>query len=221
MENDEADESDWAAALAAAHARAADVEIEAESESPPKRPTKARTPTASPTRPAARDGRRPRCPRRARALIAESRRSSGDRRADRGRVAAEPAVAAQPPESIAPAALAELHALVELLRAGRCILCAGPRLGDTPLTIRDVLTRLVATLPSEDVREVLPVLQARPLAAAGFIARRLGEGFAPALAAALGHGAALPDVVELPRRAAVPRRGHLALRRLVRSRARA
>ena len=75
------------------------------------------------------------------------------------------------------AAVAELPALVELLRGGRCILCVGPRLGSHPLTIRDALARLVATLPSEDVRNVWPVLQARPLTAAGFVARRLGQTF--------------------------------------------
>ncbi|HEY2748107.1 MAG TPA: hypothetical protein VGL86_25965, partial [Polyangia bacterium] len=56
----------------------------------------------------------------------------------------------------------ELLPLVELLRAGRCVLCAGPRLGDSGLAIRDVLARLVAALPSADVREVWPLLQARP-----------------------------------------------------------
>ncbi|HXU68102.1 MAG TPA: SIR2 family protein [Polyangia bacterium] len=103
--------------------------------------------------------------------------------------AVEPVVATAMPAT----SFAELAPVVELLRAGRCILVAGPRLGPHPLAIRDVLARLVAALPSDDVREVWPVLQARPLSAAGFVARRLGDRFALSLAA-LGAGA-LPDVV--------------------------
>src|SRR6185312_11717108 len=103
--------------------------------------------------------------------------------------AVEPVVATAMPAT----SFAELAPVVELLRAGRCILVAGPRLGPHPLAIRDVLARLVAALPSDDVREVWSVLQARPLSAAGFVARRLGDRFALSLAA-LGAGA-LPDVV--------------------------
>lgn len=102
-------------------------------------------------------------------------------------------------------ALAELPALVELLRSGRCILCAGPRLGYTALTVRDILARLIATLPSDDVRAVWPVLQARPLSAAGFVARRLNDRFAPQLAAAIGHNADVPEIVA--RLGALPFRG--------------
>ncbi len=119
--------------------------------------------------------------------------------------AVAPAVAPVIAKPMATSSREELAPLVELLRAGRCVLCAGPRLGDNALAIRDVLARLVAALPSADVREVWPVLQARPLAAAGFVARRLGDGFPSALASAIGHGS---DVAEVALRlGALPFRG--------------
>jgi tetratricopeptide (TPR) repeat protein len=216
---DEADESDWAAALAAANARAEaatpapaieaepaiepDLEMEAESASPAEASDEEAHPDGIADETGPHETATAEVPKVALdSLIAESTPipESAIKTAPGFQVPVVEAVEHVEPaaaEAIAPAALAELQSLVELLRAGRCILCAGPRLGDTPLTMRDVLTRLIATLPSEEVREVWSVLQTRPLAAGGFVARRLGEGFAPALAAALGHGAALPDVVEL------------------------
>ncbi|HEX8953251.1 MAG TPA: SIR2 family protein, partial [Polyangia bacterium] len=123
---------------------------------------------------------------------------------------AHAAVAASDEAERSAQALAELPALIELLRGGRCVLCAGPRLGFTALTVRDILARLIATLPSEEVQKVWPVLQARPLTAAGYVARRLGDRFAPSLAATLGHGAAVPDVVA--RLGALPFRGVVTAR---------
>ncbi|HEY1585265.1 MAG TPA: SIR2 family protein [Polyangia bacterium] len=117
---------------------------------------------------------------------------------------------AGPSEEAVDAALAEIAPLVELLRGGRCVLCVGPRLGDVTIAIRDVLARLVATLPSEDVQAVWPLLQSRPLTAAGFVARRLGDRFALSLAAAMGPGSALPDIVT--RLGAMPFRGVVTAR---------
>ena len=121
--------------------------------------------------------------------------------------AVEPAT---PSAEVVDAALAEIAPLVDLLRGGRCVLCVGPHLGDAALTIRDILARLVATLPSEDVQAVWPLLQSRPLTAAGFVARRLGDRFALSLAAAMGPGSALPDAVT--RLGAMPFRGVVTAR---------
>src|SRR5207245_2632644 len=88
-----------------------------------------------------------------------------------------PAAPAAPVAAPAEPPPAHVAAIAELLHAGRAVLVAGPRLCEPPLTLRDILARLVATLSSADVAEVWPVLQARPLSAAGFVVRRLGDRF--------------------------------------------
>lgn len=217
VEEDDADEAQWEAKLAAAHARAAVEPVAAEPEvadetgphetataEVPKHELDSLVAESAPLADATHVGAAPVEAVEPHEPVEpiEALQSHDIEPADAPEEAESPAATAEEPSQ---AALAELPALVELLRAGRCVLCAGPRLGDATLTLRDVLARLVATLPSEDVRAVWPVLQARPLSAAGFVARRLGDRFAPQLAAALGHGGAVPDMVA--RLGALPFRG--------------
>jgi tetratricopeptide (TPR) repeat protein len=199
VDNDEIDESQWQAALAAAHARAAEPVVA--------EPIAAPSPDGIADETGPHDTATAEVPKLAlESLIAESAPEL-DVEPD-----PDPAVApAAVDPAAAAAALAEIPALVELLRAGRCVLCVGPRLGAAALTIRDVVARLAATLSSADVHAVWPLLQGRPLAAAGFVARRLGDRFPSLLAGALGHGTELPDVATrlgaLPFRGVVTSRG--------------
>jgi Tfp pilus assembly protein PilF len=85
---------------------------------------------------------------------------------------------------------AEIGRLVDQLRAGRAVLVVGPRLLDGQLTIRERIARLVSSLPVDDARELWGLLQSRPLYAAGYARRRLGNRFAELFA--------LPPVNELP-----------------------
>jgi tetratricopeptide (TPR) repeat protein len=104
---------------------------------------------------------------------------------------------------------AEVAELATLLRTGRLVLCAGPRLVAAGRTFTDLIARLLGTLPAEETAGVRPLIERRPLAAAGFVRRRLGAQFADALRAASapedGNGAA--DLVRrlgaLPFRAVV------------------
>ena len=88
----------------------------------------------------------------------------------------------------------DFQRLVDRLRAGRVVLCAGSSLGrdGAPgrLTFTGVLVRLLEEVARQggDAAEVAAVrglVDAQPLAVAGFIRRQLGEGFAAALAAAV------------------------------------
>ena len=88
----------------------------------------------------------------------------------------------------------DFQRLVDRLRAGRVVLCAGSSLGRDKapgrLTFTGVLVRLLEEVARQggDAAEVAAVrglVDAQPLAVAGFIRRQLGEGFAAALAAAV------------------------------------
>jgi tetratricopeptide (TPR) repeat protein len=124
-----------------------------------------------------------------------------------------PATTAPEPPPTASVSPTEIAALVERLRCGRCVLCAGSRLtsADGGHGFRALVEKLLTALPEADADGVRRVLEIRPLAAAGFVRRRLGERFAPELKEALKKAAApgneLPEVVrllgELPFRAVV------------------
>ena len=97
--------------------------------------------------------------------------------------------------------------LVDRLRAGRVVLCAGSRLGygnqaGRP-SFRGVLLRLLDEVATQggDAAELAigrGWIDAQPLVVAGFIRRRLGEGFAAALAAVVSNPAgALPEALDL------------------------
>ncbi len=87
---------------------------------------------------------------------------------------------------------ADLQPLVERLRAGRTVLCAGRHLGPTEGDFRSLVERLFSALPDVDVSEAKRVLDRRPLAAAGFVRRRLGDRFAVALQGLTPSGGDLP-----------------------------
>jgi len=93
------------------------------------------------------------------------------------------------------AGLGELSELVEALRAGRCVLCAGTRLY-AGHTFREIVERLLAMLPEVDADEARRVLEASPLLAAGYVRRHLSDGFADALQRATATGA-VPEVARL------------------------
>src|SRR5579863_5268064 len=75
-----------------------------------------------------------------------------------------------------PAAEQAVAALVDKLRAGRCVLCAGPRLGGGD-DLRALLSALASTLDGVDGEAAKALIAARPLAAANLVRRRLGERF--------------------------------------------
>ena len=109
-----------------------------------------------------------------------------------------------------PPASTEITDLVERLRTGRCVLCAGSRLtaADGERSFRSLVEKLLASLPEGDADGARQVLESRPLAAAGFVRRRLGEErFADALKKAAAPFAELPETIrllgELPFRAIV------------------
>ncbi|MCU1279557.1 MAG: uncharacterized protein JWM53_3103, partial [bacterium] len=125
-------------------------------------------------------------------------------------------VSEQPKEAEMPMDLAtmppsstEISDLVERLRTGRCVLCAGSRLSaaDGERSFRSLVDKLIAELPQEDADGARSVLESRPLAAAGFVRRRLGDRFAGELRKAAAPFAELSETVrllgELPFRAVV------------------
>jgi hypothetical protein len=97
----------------------------------------------------------------------------------------------QPKEALMPMDLAsmppsstEISDLVERLRTGRCVLCAGSRLtaaADGERSFRTLVDKLIAELPEADADGARRVLDSRPLAAAGYVRRRLGDRFADEL----------------------------------------
>jgi tetratricopeptide (TPR) repeat protein len=103
----------------------------------------------------------------------------------------------------------DVAALAERLRAGRCILCAGARLhdGGGERHFRALVDRLLTTLPDDRAAEARQVLETRPLAAAGFVRRRLGDRFGDELRRAAAPATELPEPLlllgELPFRAVV------------------
>src|SRR5439155_18633843 len=108
-----------------------------------------------------------------------------------------------------PTTSTEIADLVERLRTGRCVLCAGSRLGaaDDDRSFRGLVGKLLLALPEADADGARQVLESRPLAAAGYVRRRLGDRFAEELKKAAALGAELTDAVrllgELPFRAIV------------------
>src|SRR5262249_51204572 len=88
--------------------------------------------------------------------------------------AATPSSAAAPASEPKPEVRPELLPLVERLRGGRCVLCAGSRLGADG-NFRTLVEKLVSQLPDAD--DAKRVLQRRPLAAAGWVRRKLGDSF--------------------------------------------
>ena len=99
----------------------------------------------------------------------------------------------------------ELQPLVEQLQRGRCVLCAGSRLAGAS-TYRGVIETMIKTIPDSDATNALTALETRPLAAAGWVRRRLGDRFAASLDKVVGKGVtseALDALGELPFRAIV------------------
>jgi golgin subfamily B member 1 len=99
----------------------------------------------------------------------------------------------------------ELEPLVERLRGGRCVLCAGSRLGADG-NFRVLVEKLLSQIP--DGGDAQRLVETRPLAAAGWVRRRLGAEFVPQLQDAIHKEAGeLPEAVrilsELPFRAVV------------------
>jgi tetratricopeptide (TPR) repeat protein len=126
--------------------------------------------------------------------------------------AAEQLKEAEMPMDLAtmPPSSTEISDLVERLRNGRCVLCAGARLtaADGERSFRTLVGKLLAELPAgDDADGARRVLESRPLAAAGFVRRRLGDRFAEELRKAAAPFAELPEAVrllgELPFRAIV------------------
>jgi tetratricopeptide (TPR) repeat protein len=115
--------------------------------------------------------------------------------------AAEAVVAAPPieapPAPSAPQIAAEILPIAERLRAGRCVLVAGAHLSDEQPAFRELVARLLETLPEAEARGAWSVIEQRPLAAAGFVRRRLGNRFAEELRKAAAASAELPEVVRL------------------------
>ncbi|HEY2745258.1 MAG TPA: SIR2 family protein, partial [Polyangia bacterium] len=108
-----------------------------------------------------------------------------------------------------PPASTEISDLVDRLRTGRCVLCAGSRLtaAEGERSFRTLVGKLLAELPEGDADGARQVLESRPLAAAGFVRRRLGDRFADELKKAAAPFAELPETIrllgELPFRAIV------------------
>ncbi|HEY1585988.1 MAG TPA: SIR2 family protein, partial [Polyangia bacterium] len=126
--------------------------------------------------------------------------------------AAEQQKEAEMPMDLAtmPPSSTEISDLVERLRNGRCVLCAGSRLtaADGERSFRTLVGKLLAELPAgDDADGARRVLDSRPLAAAGFVRRRLGDRFAEELRKAAAPFAELPEAIrllgELPFRAIV------------------
>ncbi len=128
-----------------------------------------------------------------------------------GDEASEPATEGAMPMDPAtmPASTTEIADLVERLRNGRCVLCAGARLtaADGERSFVALVEKLLAALPEADADGARKVLASRPLAAAGFVRRRLGDRFADELRKAAPPATELPETVrllgELPFRAIV------------------
>ncbi len=107
-----------------------------------------------------------------------------------------------PPQAIAP--------IVDRLRAGRCVLCAGNGLESTVgmPSYRQLLNQLLDSIsdaPADALQQAREVVERRPLIAAGFLRRHLGDRFIGALREASQAPAELPDTIrrlgELPFRA--------------------
>jgi hypothetical protein len=80
----------------------------------------------------------------------------------------------------------DLTSLVEQLQKGRCVLCAGTRLEGDPY--RSVVEEMIKKTGDAGSDAALEVLDNRPLAAAGWARRRLGDRFAASLDKVVGQG---------------------------------
>src|SRR3954469_17980225 len=90
----------------------------------------------------------------------------------------------------------DLNSILDRLRHGRCVLCAGSRIhGDD--TYRSLVEKLLAQIPDVDRVDAERVLQQRPVAAAGFVRRRLGDRFAASLKQAAATTSELPEALKL------------------------
>ncbi len=96
--------------------------------------------------------------------------------------------------------------LVDRLRAGRVVLCAGSRLGydnqDGRPSFRGVLQRLLDEVATKgdaaEVKAARGLLDTQPLAVGGFIRRQLGAEFGAALAGVVKNPpGSMPEVLEL------------------------
>ncbi len=102
----------------------------------------------------------------------------------------------------------QLEQLIERLKHGRCVLCAGSRLtSGNEGAFRGLVEKLLKKVPGVDSKEAATVMANRPLAAAGFVRRRLGDSFVPELKKLAKSQKDLPEAVklfgELPFRAIV------------------
>jgi tetratricopeptide (TPR) repeat protein len=90
----------------------------------------------------------------------------------------------------------EIQTLVEQLQKGRCVLCAGSRLGGDN-SYRAVVEKLIQSLPPQEAGDAMSALDNRPLAAAGWVRRRLGDRFAASLDKVLDKGSSSPALQAL------------------------
>jgi tetratricopeptide (TPR) repeat protein len=90
----------------------------------------------------------------------------------------------------------DIAAIVERLRLGRCVLCAGSRLGSDG-DYRSLVERLCKALPDVDQADVDRVLAKRPLAAAGYVRRRLGDKFTDELRKLTAQGGEVSEAVKI------------------------
>ena len=94
----------------------------------------------------------------------------------------------------------EIVRLVARLRAGQCVLCAGPRLTVGQPDLRERIAQLLNTLPDEETEEIWPVVEARRWV------RRRAQGVGGRKRRAVRGGASA-------RRVAISRGGHHRVRR--------
>ncbi|HEX6838745.1 MAG TPA: SIR2 family protein, partial [Polyangia bacterium] len=87
----------------------------------------------------------------------------------------------------------DVGAIVEAVGRGRCVLCLGGEL-TADGSLRRLIGNLLYTLP--DSGEARALLENRPLMAADYVRRRLGDGFAAALAR-ITAGKAIPEPLAL------------------------
>ena len=90
----------------------------------------------------------------------------------------------------------ELASLVAQLQKGRCVLCAGGRLaGDG--SYRAVVEKMIKSVSDAESKDALSILDSRPLAAAGWVRRHLGDKFAGSLDKVVGKGTPSPAMSTL------------------------
>lgn len=97
---------------------------------------------------------------------------------------------------------ADLQILIDGLRAGRVVLCAGAALGKGQATWRGIVGRLLDELSKtpgneESVKEARGLVASHPFSVCGFVRRRLGGDFPRALRSALPQGSGLSQAAQL------------------------